>query len=402
MEKNQLKRSLPLYLLVFYGVGTIVGAGIYVLIGVVAQKAGHQLPLAFLLAALIAGITAFTYAELSGRYPTAAGEAIFAQKAFNRRSLTQIIGWLVAFVGIVSTATMTRGFIGYLDQFIHLPPPFTISLIIISLGVIAFLGALESISFASLITVFEILGLIIIIYSGFDNLVQNNHLILPSLTPTMSWVSLTGVISGAFLAFYSFIGFEDIVNLAEETRSPESNIPKAIFYSLGFSTLLYILVSLVVVTSTTPEEFINNKAPLTLIISKQEFFPPSIISLIGLVAIINGALVQIIMSSRIIYGMAKMKVAPLFLSRVHKKTKTPHWATLFVSISALLLALGFQIEVLAEATSFVTLSIFALMNLSLLRIKLRGDATSSKTYSIIFPALGLGTCTGLLSYAVLF
>ena len=211
MADIELKRSINLPLLVFYGIGTILGAGIYVLIGQVAGYAGMHTPFAFLLAAILAGLSAFSYAELSARFPKSAGEAVYIQEAFKHPAFSVLIGLMIVSVGTISSATLTVGLLGYLGQFIQLPQTIVILITVAVLGGIVIWGIGESIWIASVMTVFEMLGLIIIIWVARDGFVQvPAH--IPQLLPTLDSMSWTGILLGAFVAFYAFIGFEDIVN----------------------------------------------------------------------------------------------------------------------------------------------------------------------------------------------
>lgn len=390
-EPATLKRTLSLPLVTLYGLGTILGAGIYVLLGKVAGLAGMFAPVSFVLASIVAGFSAFSYAELSSNFPRSAGEAVYAQKAFALRWLSGLTGWSVVLIGTVSAATMVKGFQGYLMVFLQFPEWITIILLVILLGAIAIWGITESISLAALITVIEILGLIFVIVLSADNLStfpERFH----ELTPTLSATAWVGISLGAFLAFYAFIGFEDIVNIAEEVKRPEKNLPYAIILALIISTVLYLLVSLAAVLSLPADELARSDAPLARLLEDKGFGSKTIISSISLIAIINGALIQLIMASRLIYGMGSQAMAPRLFSRVNPKTRTPLIATVFISIMVIVLALWLPLVTLAEATSFVTLSVFALMNLSLLRLKLSNRDWRSRGNPVWVPATGLLCC----------
>ena len=236
----ELKRSLSLPLITFYGLGTIIGAGIYVLIGEVAGRAGMYAPFAFLLAAVVAAFSAFAYAELSARYPLSAGEAIYVKEAFHRRWLTIATGWSVVLIGTVSAAALANGFIGYLRLFVRLPNWLAISLLVVGLGLLAAWGISQSVWVATIITLVELGGLLIVLFVARDGLA-----VLPQrwgeLIPPPTADVWTGIALGGFLAFYAFIGFEDMVNVAEEVKNPRRNLPLAIILALCVSTLLYML-----------------------------------------------------------------------------------------------------------------------------------------------------------------
>ncbi|HEX3034129.1 MAG TPA: amino acid permease [Thermodesulfobacteriota bacterium] len=396
-EQPKLKRSLSLPLITFYGLGTILGAGIYVLVGKVAGMAGLYAPLAFATAAIIAFFTAFSYAELSARYPLSAGEATYAEEAFSRRWLSAAVGWSVVLTGVVSAGTIVNGFVGYLRIFVQLPDWLAITLLVILLGLLAAWGISESVGTAAIITLVEVLGLIIVLFVAGDSLAT-----LPDhwqeLIPPVEGQVWIGILLGAFLAFYAFIGFEDMVNVAEEVKDPGRNLPLAIFLAVGVSTVLYILVALVAVLSLPLGLLTESDAPLATIIEEKSGRSPIIISLISLVAVVNGALVQIIMASRVVYGMGYQGMAPRIFAKVNPRTQTPILATVLVTLIILVLALWLPIVTLAKATSFIILIIFALMNLSLLRLKIRREPhpVGIANYPIFIPGIGFLLCVGLL------
>ncbi|KTD23249.1 amino acid transporter [Legionella londiniensis] len=373
-------------LVTFYGLGTILGAGIYVLIGKVAAQAGIYTPLAFLLASLIAFFTAVSYAELSSRYPLSAGEAAYVEEAFQKKWLSQLIGWLVVLTGVVSAAAITQGFVGYLQVFVTLPQWLAVFLLLFCMGAVAVLGITESAVMVMIITLIELLGLLLILFYAADSFQK-----LPVLwqeKPPFMLKDWAGVISGAFIAFYAYIGFEDMVNIAEEIKNPEKTLPAAIFLALALASFLYIIVALAMILVLPMSLLSTTDAPLAAFIT-QKGYSPFLISLISMVAIVNGAFAQIIMASRVIYGMAKKQKTLAFFASVNPKTQTPIWATAFVVFIILFLALGFNIEVLAKATSSIILCVFAVINLALIVIKVKGiDAGAGKNYSLLFPMVG--------------
>jgi basic amino acid/polyamine antiporter, APA family len=382
-----LKRSLSKLLVLFYGLGTILGAGIYVLVGKVAAQAGLYAPLAFILAAFIALFTAVSYAELSSRFPKSAGEAFYVQHGFNHSWLSGLVGWLVVLTGVVSAAAITRGFSGYFQLFFSLPSWISIVGLIVVMTIIAIWGIKESALLVMGITLVEIAGLVIIIVLAKDDFTH-----LPAVYRSAGPISygvLAGIFSGAFLAFYSYIGFEDMVNVAEEIKHPEKNLPPAIFWALGIATLLYVLVSFAMVLAVPMDALASSGAPLATFIEIKGY-SPNLIGVISLIAIVNGAMAQIIMASRVIYGLAIQNQAPKLLGRVNKSTQTPMISTLLVSLIILILALGFNIEYLANLTSSIILVVFILIQLALVLIKLRGEKhPESVSYPLFFPVVGV-------------
>ncbi len=392
----ELKRSLSLALITCYGLGTIIGAGIYVLIGEIAARAGMHAPLAFAFAAVVAAFTAFSYAELCARYPHSAGEAAYVQAAFGRVNLSTFTGSCVILVGIVSAATLANGFVGYLRVFITLPDQLVIIGFILALAALAAWGISESVWAATLITLLELfgLGLVLFVTSGsFMELPER----WPELLPRADGEVWTGVFLGAFLAFYAFIGFEDMVNVAEEVKNPRRNLPRAIVLALTISTLLYVLVALAAVLALPIETLAHSGAPLALIVEQRGGLSPAGISLISLAAVSNGALIQIIMASRVVYGMSRQGLAPSALGAVNSRTRTPLVATVAVTAVALAFALWLPLVRLAQLTSLVTLIVFALINLALLRLKRAAPHPQGIVrYPLWVPVIGFTLCIGLI------
>jgi amino acid transporter len=366
--EQPLRRALSLPLVTFYGLGNILGAGIYVLIGKVVGEAGLFAPLSFLLAALLASLTAFTYAELSARFPLSAGEAVYVQEALGIGWLSSAVGILLVLAGIVSAATIMKGFAGYLQVFIPLPAGMAIVLMVVMLGGLAAWGIAESVALAALVTVVEVAGLLLIIGIAAPGMVTLGSL-AAELPPVTGTTVLPGILMGAFLAFYAFIGFEDMVNVAEEVCHPERNLPRAILLALLISSVLYLLVSLAAITAMPADRLAAVDAPLAVMYEYVTGREPLLITLISMLAVVNGALIQIIMASRVCYGMARQRWLPACFGQVYPRTQTPVMATLIVAVLVLLAALWFPIEALAKATSFFLLIVFALVNLSLWRLK---------------------------------
>lgn len=392
----ELERKLGLLVLTCYGVGTIVGGGFYALVGKVAGEAGLLAPIAYIIAAGIAALSAMSFGELSSRYPFSAGEAYYVREGFQRRWLSTLTGYLVASTGIVSAATLLRAFAGFTTELANLPEVWIIVASLAALTAVAAVGIGESAALVSVITVIEVGGLLWILGASGETLTQVPGR-LPELVPSFSLVQWSGVLSGAYLCFYSFVGFEDMVNLAEEVRRPERNLPRAILWALGITTLLYVLVTLVVVQSVPLGELAASDAPLSLAL--QGGSQRAALTFIAMLAGINGALVQIVMASRILYGLARRGQAPALLGQVHAKTRTPLEATFVVALIILLLALWFPLTSLAEATSTILLGVFALVNYSLWRIKGRGPTPEGAVaYPRWVPLAGFLATVGFLLF----
>lgn len=391
-----LKRTLSLTLLWFYGLGTILGAGVYALIGEVAKQADKFTPFSFLIASLLAFLTAISYAELSSRYPYSAGSALYIRKAFDQAWVSGFIGWIVVLTGVISAATISHGFARYVQLLFPIPPYISITVLVLFLGGLAIWGIRESVILIMLMTLIEIGGLIIIIGYGYHafSLTHLSNLTTPA--------SYQGIFAGAFIAFYAYIGFEDIVNTAEETVSPEKTLPKAIFLAVAAATILYLLVSWVII-SILPSALLNQtNVPLVKVI-EQQGHSTTLFTLIALISVTNGILVQIIMASRLIYGMAKQKNAPQFFSRIAQKTQTPVYSTLLVLVIILTFAYALPIVTLAKLTSTIMLCVFIMIHATLIKIKLtKSPKPGAVSFSILFPIISLILTVLFLGWGMIF
>lgn len=397
-----LKRALTLPLLVLYGLGVTIGAGIYVLIGAVAHHAGPAAYAAFAVAALVMCFTALSYSELTTRFPVSAGVAAFVLKGFRSRGLSRAVGLLVIAVGLVSAAAIASGSVGYLRHFIDLPPPPLLALVVLAMAAIAAYGIVESTMFTAILSTIEVGGLLVIIVAAF--LVEPEPLaaaiaIAASAADPVWW---PGIMAAGLLAFFAFIGFESLANVAEEARLPHRTMPLAILLTLGISTCLYMTLAAAAVIVVTPAELASSPAPLSLVFERATGLPPRIMSLVAIMATLNGIVVQLIMVSRLMHGMARLGTLPALLGRVNSRTRTPLVATAAAAVLVYLAALALPLERLAEATSLISLVIFALVNLALIVIKRRDGSPPEDTFEIplAVPAIGLLTCLGLIVTAL--
>ncbi len=389
-----LKRTLNLPLVVLYGLGVTIGAGIYVLVGATAGIAGVYAPLSFVLAALVMLPSACSFAELVGRHPLSAGEAAYVRAGLKSQALSVAIGLMVVCVGTVSAAAICIGSVGYIRQFIDLPAIALIPIVVVSMALIAAWGVRESVTFAATMTMIEIVGLIVIIGGGFVGAGMLSSNALPDLPDIPLSQIAFGVVGGGILAFFAFIGFEDLVNMAEETEKPAVTLPRAIFLTLAVSTTLYVLVAVVAVLNVPITQLAASEAPLSLVFQRTTGLPTGVISTIAIVATLNGVIIQIIMASRVIFGLSRQGSLPAILGRVNGVTRTPVLATALVGLCVLLLATAIPLRGLAEATSQLTLTIFAFVNLSLIAIKRRKEPAPPNTFivSAWVPVVGLLSC----------
>ena len=390
-KKLELARQVSLPMLAFYGIGTILGAGIYVLVGKVAGEAGFYTPFSFILASLLAAFSGFSYAELSARFPHSAGEAIYIEEGFGIKNLSVTVGLLVVAIGIVSTATLAHGFAGYFRVFFEFPEYLIVIGIVLFMGVICSWGIGPSVFIASAMTIVEIIGLLIILYVGRDAFVILPEKMSDMFPPFESSIWI-GVFMGSFIAFYAYLGFEDIVNIAEETVKPRINIPLAIIISLCVTTVFYILISVVAIILLAPQELATSEAPLAMLYQRTTGQAPIVITAISLISVLNGALIQVIMGSRVLYGMSRKKWLPAKIGAVNNITHTPVLATVLVTAFVLFFALLFPLLSLAKITSFITLIVFMLINFSLIKIKLSKRSHEGFSVPLWVPVVG-GTST---------
>jgi APA family basic amino acid/polyamine antiporter len=396
-----LRRRLTLPLLVLYGTGVTVGAGIYVLVGAVAAHAGVHAPWAFVAAAIVMGLTVASYAELCTRYPVSAGEAAYVRAAFNSRLLSTFTGLLMVATGMISSAAVSLGAAGYIRQFVDAPTPMVVVIVVAVLALIAAWGILESVVIASLFTIIEVGGLVAIVVAAVHAGVPAANVMLE--VPSPDFATLSGIAFAGLLAFFAFIGFEDLVNVVEETKTPHQSLPRAMALTLVLTTLLYVAVAAIAVAAVPIERLAASPAPLSLVFREVAQVSPATISAIAIVATLNTILAEMTMASRVVYGMARQGDLPRVFGQVHKRTGTPLLATAGVAVAIMVFAFTVPFERLAEATSIATLTVFALVNLSLLRIRYKGTPAHERVLQIPLwiPAAGFVTCLAMIASAVL-
>lgn len=396
--KTGLKRTLTLPFVIFYGLGVTVGAGIYVLIGEVIGRSGEFAPVSFLIAGFVMLFPAACYAELTGRLPYAAAEAHFAEAGFGSRQLFRIVGLAVASVGIISSAAIAHGAVGYLLQVIDLPATLLLVLVVLLTGLVAGFGVRESIGLAGLLTLVEVCGLLAIIIGAAVTGADLAGQAVKSVPTSFSSVIWFGVISSSLLAFFAFIGFEDIPSIAEETVNPQKTLARGIFITLALSLSLYVLVAIAALASVPIEQITATDAPLALVFSETTGLSPLAITLIAIIATVNGIIVQLLMAARVLYGLASRGSLPAFLGKVSSRTRAPVNATAVATAIVLTLALSFNITRLAEWTSAITLIIFMTVCAALIRIKGHGDAAPDGTFlvPVWIPWCGIIACGSLL------
>lgn len=370
-----LKRCLGLWEIVIYGVGLILGAGIYVLIGAAAGIAGNMLWLAFLVAALVASFTALSYAELSALFPAAGAEFVFAREAFSSRAVAWITGFCALVVGFAAASAVAVGFAHYLNQFVPMNTVFAAGGLIIAMSVLNYWGIKESARFNVFATSIEIGGLLLVIAVGGYQIIDDaiplaNLLEAPTVAPE-EWPFLP-VISAGALIFFAYLGFEDIANIAEEARDPYRDLPRAFIYALVISTLIYILVAVVAVSVVPYQELAESEQPLSVIMETLiGGAAPTLIAIIALFATANTVLITLIVSARMLYGMASDGSMPRALSRVSRKRYTPYLAVCVVGGISIAFLFFKHLEVLASITDVGIFILFLIVNLSNILLRLR-------------------------------
>jgi APA family basic amino acid/polyamine antiporter len=398
-SEPKLLRTLGLWQVALYATGSMLGAGIYGLIGRAAGELGSAVWLGFLLSLVIALLTGLSYASLGSRYPRAAGAAFITQRAYRRGLLTYMVGATVACSGMTSMAA-GAGVVAQNLQRLGVLAEFPV--IIITIGVvlivaaIVFRGIRESMWANVLCTVIEAAGLFLIVIVGMRYWGSADLFETPvAADGNMSPLSLLMIAQGAILTFYSFVGFEDLLNVSEEVRNPERNVPLGLGLALGVVAFLYISVAITAVSVVPWQELAESGAPLAEVMARAApWFPNWLFVVITIFAVANTVLINYVTASRLIYGMARDQGLPGILAKVHSKRHTPHMAIYLVLAIIIALVLIGDLGDLAEATVLLLLLVFAVVNSALVILKLRPSEPKGRfEIPILIPALGALFCT---------
>ncbi len=386
-EQPELKRVMGPGLLLLFVVGDILGTGVYALTGQVAGEVGGAAWLPFLLAFLIATITAFSYLELVTKYPQAAGAALYAHKAFGIHFFTFIVAFVVMCSGITSASTASQAFASNLIKGFGLDwgkvGIATIALLFMAgLAAVNLRGVSESVKLNVGLTIVEITGLLLVIVVGLwaftqggDNLDFSRIILFENESERSTFVAVTAATS---LAFFAMVGFEDSVNMAEETKDPVRIFPKVLLSGLTIAGIVYVLVSIIAVALVPIGELTASKTPLVDVVEAAAPGLPigTLFPFITMFAVSNTALINMLMASRLIYGMARQHVLPPVLGSVHKTRRTPWVAILFTTMIAFGLifyvsafASDSAISVLGGTTSLLLLAVFAMVNIAVLVLR---------------------------------
>ncbi|MET8688278.1 APC family permease [Streptomyces sp. NPDC004732] len=403
-EEGALHRAIGPKLLILFVIGDILGTGIYATTGKVAGKGGGALWVPFAIGFVVAILTAASYVELVGKYPKAAGAALYTQKAFKTPFLTFIIAFMVMCSGLSSASAAARAFSGdYLAELTDdaLPPTLIAIAFIVLLAALNMRGVSESVKTNVVLTLVELTGLAIILTIGAYAVLTGDG--EPSrLTQFESdgtgYALMTGVLGATALGFFAFVGFEDSVNMAEETKDPVRTFPRAIFIGVAVTGTIYVLVALVSSLLVDYKTLEGSSGPLLEVVKAGGVdFPHELFALIALFAVTNSALINIMMASRLCYGMANERILPRAMGRVLAGRRTPVVGIVFVSLLAIGLVSTGEIEGLGDTTAFLLLCVFAVVNVAVL--VLRRDPVGHQHFRAptVLPVLGAITALILAS-----
>lgn len=404
---NELKRALGFWALVAFGVGDILGAGVYALVGRIAGMVGFAAWTSYIVAALLAALTGLTYAELTSRFPKAGGAAHYTHEVFNNRFLTFLVIFFVALSGLFSFATSSHTFAKYSMAFTEEAPPLLQNVLlplayILVVGFVTARGIMLSSLTNVVCSIIEVTALAIIIVIGLRYLGSVNYLEFAPIPEDQNFGTAGVVMAGAALAFFAFIGFEDMANLAEETKDPQRTLPWAICVAIVATTIIYLLISIAAVSVIHPVELARSDTPLVDVVVKgAPNFPAEIYTVLPAFAVFNTGLLNLLMASRLLYGMARGPKGqlPKALAYVHPKWQTP---VIALAVSALVVFIMVlfttDVAVLAGGTTTFLLIVFAVLHLALFRAKIR--KLGSKPYFTVpafVPLAGMVFCILLLA-----
>jgi APA family basic amino acid/polyamine antiporter len=398
-EQGRLKRAITPTLLFFFVLGDMLGGGIYALVGEVALEVGGAIWLPFLLAFVLALLTASSYAELVTKYPRAAGAALYVNKAFGIQFVTFMVAFAVMASGITSASALARGFAGdYFKEFVDAPSTIVALVFVGVITVINLIGISESVKTNVAFTAIELLGLLVILIIGAVALFGGDADPGRALEFKEGTSPLLLVVGGATLAFYALIGFEDSVNVAEEVKDPRRSYPRALFGAMLVAGLVYLLVSLAASMVVRTRQLAGSDAPLLEVVRVGPVdIPLELFSLIALFALTNGALINMIMASRLIYGMSDQGIVPRVFRSVLPGRRTPWVAVAFTTALAVILVITGNLEILADTTVMLLLLVFALVNISVLVLRrdhVEHDHFTAPTFA---PALGAVVSVALIT-----
>ena len=393
-----LHRVIGPKLLLFLVIGDMLGTGIYALTGDVAGRVGGAAWLAFGSAFLVAMLTATSYLELVGKYPHAAGAALYAQRAFDSRFLTFLVGFAVMCSALTSVAAASRAFSGYFQELATVPLIVLVPIFIVGLALINFRGVAESVKVNVALTCVELAGLLIVIMVGAFALAQGIGEPARALEFNAGAEPFALVVSGAALAFFAIIGFEDSVNMVEETTSPQRDFPRAFFVGITVTGIVYMLVAFFT-TTLVPIDVLRetDRDLLEVVRAGAPWFPLVVFSFIAMVAVGNTSLINLMMASRLLYGMANERAVPRAFCAVHAQRRTPWVAIVCTTVLALVLASWSGVRTLGGTTALLLLCVFCLVNVAVLVLRRQTVAWAHYRAPTWCPVLGVLSCAYLAS-----
>ncbi|MBE9374290.1 amino acid permease [Saccharopolyspora sp. HNM0983] len=390
----QLARVMGPKLLLLFVVGDILGASIYSLTGKVAGLVGGALWLPFLIAFALAFLTAFSYLELVGKYPRAAGAALYTHRAFGVHLLTFLVAFAVMCSGITSAASAAEAFSGdYLQEFVSAPESLVAFGFLALIAVINFRGVGVSVKLNVLLTAVELTGLLVVIAVGFLAVVQGAGEPARLLEVNSEAGVFFGVTSATALAFFSLVGFEDSVNMVEETRDPVRIFPRAILTGIVICAAIYLLVAVASSLLVPVHVLAGSTAPLLEVVrAGAPWFPLLAFAAIALFSVVNSALINMMMASRLLYGMAREGLIPAAFGTVHRTRRTPWAAILFTSLLGIGLVAALDISALGGTTSLLLLIVFAVVNVAVLVLRREPADHEHFRAPTAVPVLGALSC----------
>jgi APA family basic amino acid/polyamine antiporter len=382
----ELRRSLSLWQVTASGVGIVIGAGIYVLIGPATQEAGSAVWISFLIAGLLSALTGLSYAELAGMFPSAGAEYSFARHAFNEL-VGFLVGWLMIAANVIAAGAVAIGFAHYAGHFVSAPARLLAIGLVAILSIVIVSGIGRSIWFSVVLAIVQVAGLLLVISAGAPHVGSRDLL---------ADASLAGVMGGAALIFFAFIGFDEIVTLSEETHDAGRVIPRALLIALGVCSVLYVLVALASVSVLGAAAIAESKTPLTEVISHDwGSRAGDIVAAIALASTTNTTLLMLTAASRLLYRMSRDEALPGIFARVSSGPRAPWIAGLTVGALAIAFAAVADIALIAAVTDFAVYTIFIVVNAALIALRYRAAEVPrafSTPFSIgripILPVLG--------------
>lgn len=398
-KEPTLHRSVGPVQMALYGLGSMLGAGIYGLIGKAAGEVGNAVWLAFVVALVAALLTAMSYASLGSRYPRAAGAVYVAQRAYGFPLLSFMVGLALVCSGLTSVATQSRVFGANFIELLGLDglpvAAMAVGYLMLTTGIV-FRGIQEVMWVNILCTIVEIAGLLLVVAVGVSYWGTVDYLETPPANDGDQ--TFLVVVQGAVLAFFAFIGFEDMYNVAEEVNEPQRTIPLGLISAMLIAAVIYIAVAITAVSVVPWQELAEAPGPITEVVARAApFIPPILFTAITIFAVANTGLVNFVTASRLLYGMSRQNLLPNHLGRVHHGRRTPHIAILVLFLILVPLALIGTIAELAAATVLLLLTVFAVVNGSLFILKGReGEEPGRFEVPRIIPALGFLVCVALI------